>query len=110
MSTVEDFTALRIDHVAVVDFDGFREISEALGGVTVQVPGGGPKTLGGDAALEYVRERKSLPNGDFDRIQRQQNILRAIFADAVVGPTRRRPSKNRTLANTVERRPSATMA
>jgi LCP family protein required for cell wall assembly len=76
--TVEDLVDLRIDHVAVLDLEGFRKITEEMGGVTVQVPGTGPENLEGDAALEYVRERESLPNGDFDRIQRQQNVLRAL--------------------------------
>jgi LCP family protein required for cell wall assembly len=89
--TVEDLTALRIDHVAVVDLDGFREISEALGGVTVQVPGTGPATLAGAAALKYVRERESLPNGDFDRIQRQQNFLRAMLTKTVSGGALKNP-------------------
>jgi anionic cell wall polymer biosynthesis LytR-Cps2A-Psr (LCP) family protein len=35
--------------------------------------------LSGDEALQYVRERKALPAGDFDRVQRQQNYLRALM-------------------------------
>jgi LCP family protein required for cell wall assembly len=99
--TVEDLIDLRIDHVAVVDLDGFREISEALGGVTVQTPETGPETLEGDAALEYVRERKSLPNGDFDRIQRQQNFLRAVLTQAESSGTLTSPIGITRLVSTV---------
>lgn len=57
ISTVENFTNLRIGHLAMVDWDGFESITDALGGVTVTVPGQGPTTLDGKAALTYVRER-----------------------------------------------------
>lgn len=39
--------------------------------------------MNGEQALEYVRTRKSLPNGDFDRIKRQQNFLRQLMAQTV---------------------------
>ena len=32
-----------------------------------------------EEALAYVRERKSLPNGDFDRVERQQAYLRGVL-------------------------------
>jgi LCP family protein required for cell wall assembly len=89
--TVEDLTGLRIDHVAVADFEGFKGITEAIGGVLVYVPQdivdprfdhvfwkkGWQKVEGGQA-LEYVRARYGLPKGDFDRVQRHQNMMRAI--------------------------------
>lgn len=88
-TTVEDLTGVRIDHVAIVDFGGFIGTSEAIGGVDVVVPETvtdprngrtlepGPLHLEGENALEYVRARYGLPRGDFDRVQRQQNFLRA---------------------------------
>ena len=80
--TVEDLTGLYVDHVAVVDLAGFAELSSALGGVEVSVPGAGATRLSGAEALAYVRERASLPRGDLDRILRQQNFLRAVLAEA----------------------------
>lgn len=87
--TVEMLTAVRIDHFAAVDFAGFKEITDALGGVDVQVAeqteqGGvtfekGLNHLNGEEALIYVRQRKGLPGGDLDRVQRQQNYLRAVM-------------------------------
>ena len=82
--TVEDVTRLYLDHVAVLDFKGFSRIVETLGGVEVLMPDGTVERLDGDTALKYVRTRKSLPNGDFDRIDRQQHLLRAVLEQAVV--------------------------
>ena len=53
----------------------------------------GTHTLSGDEALQYVRERKELPAGDFDRVKRQQNYLRALMrqlraGDIVTNPGR----------------------
>lgn len=93
ISTVENFTNLRIDHLAMVDWDGFESITNALGGVKVTVPGEGTSNLKGKAALEYVRERHNLPNGDFDRVKRQQNFLRSIMTKLVDRGTLTNPIK-----------------
>jgi LCP family protein required for cell wall assembly len=77
--TIEQLTGLRIDHLAVIDWHGFRQLTDALGGVRLDVPGRGETTMDGEQALTYVRERYSLPGGDFDRIKRQQNFLRALM-------------------------------
>lgn len=89
--TVEQVTGLHIDHVVVIDFAGFVRMTEILGGVDVYVPQTvtdtardivwrkGVHHLEGENALYYVRQRYGLPNGDFDRIQRQQNLLRAVM-------------------------------
>lgn len=86
--TVEDVTDMRIDHVMVTDFEGFKGITETIGGIMVFIPEdsvdprsplkAGWHLLEGDNALVYVRQRYGLPRGDFDRVQRQQNVLRAI--------------------------------
>lgn len=77
--TMEEFTGLRMNHFAIVDWAGFKSLTDALGGVTIQASGSnGTTTMDGKEALAYVRERYSLPRGDLDRIQRQQNVLRAL--------------------------------
>jgi len=88
--TVEDLTGVYVDHVAVIDFSGFADLTTELGGVDVYVPETVRDTmrdytwtegwhhLEGERALWYVRMRYGLPRGDFDRVQRQQNFLRAI--------------------------------
>lgn len=87
--TVERLTGLRIEHFAVVGMSGFRELTDAVGGVSVTIPDRpgagagvlppGRHQLTGEQALAYVRERKSLPQGDLDRVQRQQNYLRELM-------------------------------
>jgi len=89
--TVEQLTHVRIDHVAVIDWAGFRDLTNALGGVTVDIPvtshdpanrvtwTKGIHHLDGAQALLYVRDRYGLSNGDFGREARQQNFLRAVF-------------------------------
>jgi LCP family protein required for cell wall assembly len=90
--TVERLTHVRINHVAVIDWAGFRGVTNALGGVTIDIPvtsydsanqvtwTAGTHHLNGAQALLYVRDRYGLPGGDFDREHRQQAFLRAVFA------------------------------
>jgi LCP family protein required for cell wall assembly len=90
VQTVSALTAIQIDHVMVMDFGGVRDLTTALGGVTVVNEhattdprtgthfNAGPITLSGDTALTFVRQRYGLPNGDFDRIAHQQQLIAAI--------------------------------
>lgn len=86
IQTVEQSTGVRIDHFAVTDFSAFTKLTDALEGVQLTRPDGNGgtyhETLNGEEALAYVRERKSLSNGDFGRVQRQQAWIRAIVAKA----------------------------
>lgn len=87
--TVEKLTGLRIDHVAILDFEGFKRVTDALGGVDIKVAEStrdergsfeaGLQHMNGETALRYVRQRKGLPGGDLDRARRQQNWLRAVM-------------------------------
>jgi len=89
-ATIENLTGLRMQHLAVVDWAGFEDITNALGGVEVYVPPStaedktgavraGKQVLNGEQALRYVRTRYTLPDGDFGRIDRQQNFLRSMM-------------------------------
>ncbi|MER7275126.1 LCP family protein [Dactylosporangium sp. NPDC000244] len=110
VQTVERFTNIRIDHVAIVDFSGFKEIVDALGGVDINVtqsftsthsldPSGkrhfdkGLQTMDGATALDYSRERYSFKDGDFARIQHQQQVIAAILNKAASGGTLSSPTK-----------------
>jgi LCP family protein required for cell wall assembly len=90
--TVESLTGLRIDHFVVVDFAGFVDMVEAVGGVTVYIPEpisdpnskiyfkAGCQTLDGKKALDYVRVRHGVGNGsDTGRIERQQAFLTSLI-------------------------------
>ncbi|GGM05645.1 LCP family protein [Dactylosporangium sucinum] len=110
VQTVERFTGVRIDHVAIVDFSGFREIVDALGGVEIDVtesftsthslnPDGkrrfekGVQTMDGAAALDYARERYAFKDGDFARIRHQQQVIKAILNKAASGGTLANPAR-----------------
>jgi LCP family protein required for cell wall assembly len=93
IKTVEDLTGVHIDHMAIIDWAGFKDLTSALGGVRVYIPETfyddsqniewtqGWHTFEGQEALAYVRTRHGLANGDFDRIHRQQNFIRATMND-----------------------------
>jgi LCP family protein required for cell wall assembly len=90
VQTIEQVTGVRIDHLAFIDWDGFKALTDAVGGIDLTFDkavrgasgtmyGPGVTHLNGTQALDYVRERESLPGGDFDRQKRQQNFLRAVM-------------------------------
>ncbi|WP_237774111.1 LCP family protein [Actinosynnema sp. ALI-1.44] len=83
--------SVTIDRYAEVNLLSFYEITKAIGGVEVclnnpvdetkysgaQFPAG-KQTIEGAAALSFVRQRHELPNGDLDRIVRQQVFIGAL--------------------------------
>lgn len=91
--TVEELLGVPIDYYAQVDFGAFVRFIDEIGGVKLDVPEKikvdpmgdnnskvlkpGIQTLPGDLALAYVRARKT-EGGDFDRAQRQQQVILAI--------------------------------
>jgi polyisoprenyl-teichoic acid--peptidoglycan teichoic acid transferase len=111
--TLEGLLDTRMDHVALIDFDGFIQLTEDLGGVRVHnkyasVSGGynfpvGHVTLRGEEALAYVRERKQLPHGDLDRAERQRVVLQAILAKGLAKETVSNPFKFVNFARGVAR-------
>jgi LCP family protein required for cell wall assembly len=86
--TVESFTGVHVDHVVVADFDGFKQLTDDLGGVDIKVPRAtkdehaswtaGVHHMTGEQVLSYVRQRDNLPAGDFDRVKRQQTWINAV--------------------------------
>lgn len=97
--TIENLSGLRLDHMAIIDFEGFRDLTTAIGGVDVYVPERVVDTktdttwekgwvhLEDELALKYVRMRYGLTEGDFDRVDRQQNFLRAVMAKTLADDT-----------------------
>lgn len=95
--TVEDLTGLSIPYYIKIDFAGFKQLVDELGGVKVEVKKdlvdpnypadtgngvqlfevkAGSYTMDGEMALKYARSRQST--SDFDRARRQQDIILAI--------------------------------
>lgn len=88
VSTLEELLGVRMDHLALIDFEGFIRLTEDLGGVTVTnrhpfkshgfTYPKGKITIKGEQALWFVRERYALPRGDLDRAGNQRNVIKAI--------------------------------
>ena len=101
--TLERLLNTRMDHVAVINYGGFINMTKELGSVTVynKHPSAyqgykfpvGDVSLQGDEALAYVRERKNLPCGDIDRAERQRAVLHAILAKGLAKETITNPAK-----------------
>lgn len=90
--TIEQLTQVRIDHYVVIDFNGFKQMVNALGGVEICLPkrvddrdsklhlNAGRQLVHGKDALAYVRTRHALGNGsDLGRIDRQQAFLSSMI-------------------------------
>ncbi len=88
VQTVEQLLQVRIDHVAILDFAGLKDITNAIGGVDVDSPVAfttvksphytfvkGMNHLDGDQALAFARERYAFPTADYQRVADQQALL-----------------------------------
>ncbi len=105
--TIRSYTGLKVNHVIIVDFSQFKDVIDAVGGITVDVPerivskfdcplktndecsrwkgwrfAKGPQHMSGKRALIYSRVRKNLLNPadtDITRTEHQQDVLRALL-------------------------------
>jgi LCP family protein required for cell wall assembly len=105
IDTIENLSGLHVDHYMQIDFDGFQTIVNRLDGVEVCLSApakekdsgidlpAGRSVIQGDQALAFVRQRKGLPNGDIDRIQRQQQFIGAIVRKVLSAGTLLNPVK-----------------
>jgi LCP family protein required for cell wall assembly len=122
LRTLSALTGLHIDHYVQINLLGFYRISEAIGGITVcllhaqnastdrdafgsgysgiDLPAG-VSTIEGAQALAFVRQRHGLPNGDLDRIKRQQYFLAAAFHKVTSAGTLLNPFKLHHLLDAV---------
>jgi LCP family protein required for cell wall assembly len=95
VKAVEANTGVRIDHFAVLNFEGFQAMVDALGGVDVCLPRpvkdrqsrldlpAGTSHVDGEQALAFVRVRHGIGNGsDLSRIKRQQAFLSSVVREA----------------------------
>ncbi|GIE96528.1 LCP family protein [Paractinoplanes rishiriensis] len=104
--TVECLTDVKVDHVMAIDFGGFKEVTDALGGVDLKVDQSitsihkpyrkftkGMMHMNGEQALDWVRQRYQFPRGDFARMQHQQEFLKALMDKAASSGTIGNPGK-----------------
>ena len=91
--TVQDFLGIKLNNYVVVDFQGFKGLVDAVGGVDINVEKRmyyydpyadfeidlkpGKQHLDGKMAMQYVRYRDE--EGDIGRIRRQQKFLMALY-------------------------------
>ncbi len=103
VQTMESLIGTRINEVAVIDFQGFEDLTNALGGVTVTntvafESGGstfpiGDITLNGEEALRFVRARKNFADGDYQRVRNQQAYMKAVAKRLISSDTLKNPTK-----------------
>ena len=103
--TVESVTGVSLDHYAIVNFAGFKDIVAALGGVRVCLPEAvfdpdsglnlpaGETVVDGDQALSYVRARKIGNGSDTQRIERQQAFLSSVVQQVTSSGLLLRPDR-----------------
>ncbi|MDO3394916.1 LCP family protein [Nocardioides sp. SOB44] len=106
VQTLEQLTGVLIDHYVTVDFNGFVDMVDAVGGVEVCLPkevadpktkiylDAGTQVLDGEDALKYVRERSVLSaNSDIGRMKRQQAFIASMVNKVVSAGTLTRPDR-----------------
>ncbi|MEU6882275.1 LCP family protein [Streptomyces sp. NPDC046712] len=94
MKTVEKMSGVRLDHYLEIDFAGFKDLVDAIGGVTVDIEepirngaagldlDAGPQKLDGTQSLAFVRTRYGVGDGsDLGRIGNQQKFLMALLTE-----------------------------
>lgn len=119
-TVVSQVLGIPIHYFVTLDFSGFTEIVDTLGGIDVNVPkaiydrnypaydngpvttfsiSAGPHHMDGALALKYVRSREST--SDFDRSKRQQLVMEAIKTKIMTAGTLANPEKITTLLNSI---------
>lgn len=91
--TITRLIGVTLDGAAIANFAGVRNMVDAVGGVKVCLAAGvtsgsgrawapGCHQMNGDQAEDFMRQRKSVPGGDFGRMKDQQLVVRALFEKA----------------------------
>jgi LCP family protein required for cell wall assembly len=114
VETVEGFTGVHIDHVALIDFSGFEAVTDAIGGVDMNVDQTiksihppyrvftkGEHHFNGAEALDYVRQRYQFADGDITREKHQQEFIKAILDKASSSGTLTDPTKVTGFLNSI---------
>ncbi|WP_229661875.1 LCP family protein [Phycicoccus endophyticus] len=104
VETLQNLLGIKIDHVARTNFEGFKNMTDAVGGVRVYAEEGndasgnggaaihrGWNDLDGEQALAFVRERYELSEGDISRGRRQLAFVKALLLKATSRSTLTNP-------------------
>lgn len=111
VQTIESLIDARIDHVAIVDFESFKGLTDAVGGVEINNEIGfqesgyhfppGIRKLNGDEALAYVRARYPFQDGDYQRVQNQQTYIKGLMSSVLSSGTLLNPVRLNALVDAV---------
>lgn len=121
--TMQQLVGVTIDHVAVVGFEGFEDMTDAVGGVDVYAEEAsvdevynkdftqkwtntihvGMNHLDGKSALAFVRQRYQLAEGDISRGRRQQAFVKALLLKVLSRETLTNPARFARLVNAATR-------
>lgn len=99
VQTLQPLIQVPIDHVAMTNFESFKAMTDAIGGVEVQVTeaGGGFSAgthwMDGEQGLQFVRERYSLSQGDISRGERQMQFVKGVMNKALSRETLTNPAR-----------------
>lgn len=106
VAMMEELTGIYINHYVSLDFNGFKDMVDAVHGVTVCIPEdvndeahgifleAGTQELSGQDALNYVRERTELSaNADIGRMKRQQAFMASMINKVISAGTLSRPKR-----------------
>ena len=123
---VEEITGMEIQYYAMINFNGFVELVDAVGGLYINVENSftdykypaergygtqtisfkaGPQLMNGDTALKYARSRQSQQNGegsDYARAKRQHKVIDAFIKKVLSTETLLNPSKLMSLLSSVQ--------
>lgn len=126
IETISNLTGLTIDHFVQVSLIGFVQISDAVGGVTINLchsvddsvaanraagmdgngsgfkMSAGVHKISGVTALEFVRQRHFLVNGDLDRAARQRYFLTQAFRKIASAGTLLDPGRLSSLVHAID--------
>ncbi len=115
--TVSEVTGIPMHYYVSIDFEGFRRAIDTVGGVTLDVEDPvyeamslqgrryildvrpGEEKFDGLRALAYVRSRKTSPRGDYDRSERQREILIGLKSKIMSSETLSNPARINALFN-----------
>lgn len=114
-TAMRNVAGVPIHRYVLVDYKAFRDVVNALGGISVNVPtkiddyfanwhfAAGAQTMNGDRALQYARTRHGNVRGDFDRGEHQRQLLVAMRDKASSTGIIANPVKLNSLANAVQK-------
>ncbi|MER7490765.1 LCP family protein [Streptomyces sp. NPDC126497] len=114
VKTVEKMSGVRMDHYVEIDFAGFKDLVDAIGGVTVTVDQdihdkssgleltAGTHRLDGTESLQFVRTRHGVGDGsDLGRIGLQQEFMIALLSEIKKQDLLGSPTKTYKIADTL---------